>query len=229
MHNKICCCCLVTKSCLTLSNAMDCSPPGSSVHGFPRQEYWSGLPFPSPGDLPNPGIEHMSPALQADSLWTELRGNPFHRLEAKKRGKTCLLNFSHQKQSYALSLSHVWLFVALGTIACQAPLSMGVFQARIEVCCHYLLQRISPTQASNPGLLHCRRILLLLSHQRSPKAKLIILKCLNISKYSFSLGRFSSHSELISALGAIYLIVHTLCHFCLIFHIESSLKLPHAF
>ena len=36
---------------------MDCSPPGPSVHGFPRQEYWSELPFPSPGDLANPGID----------------------------------------------------------------------------------------------------------------------------------------------------------------------------
>jgi len=36
--------------------------------GFSRQEYWSGLPFPSPGDLPNPGIELKSPALQVDSL-----------------------------------------------------------------------------------------------------------------------------------------------------------------
>ena len=35
---------------------------------FSRQEYWSGLPFPSPGDLPNPGIEPRSPALQADAL-----------------------------------------------------------------------------------------------------------------------------------------------------------------
>ena len=39
---------------------MDCNPPGSSVHGISRQEYWSGLPFPFPGDLPNPGIEPMS-------------------------------------------------------------------------------------------------------------------------------------------------------------------------
>ena len=39
--------------------------------GFPRQEYWSGLPFPSPGDLPNPGIEPGSPELQADSLLSE--------------------------------------------------------------------------------------------------------------------------------------------------------------
>ena len=43
--------------------------------GFPRQEYWSGLPFPSPGDLPNPGIEPRSPALQADALTSELPGN----------------------------------------------------------------------------------------------------------------------------------------------------------
>jgi len=42
--------------------------------GFSRQEYWSGLPFPSPGDLPNAGIESWSPELQADSLPTELQG-----------------------------------------------------------------------------------------------------------------------------------------------------------
>ena len=43
---------------------------------FSKQEYWSRLPFPSPGDLPNPGIEPGSPALQADSLLTELPGKP---------------------------------------------------------------------------------------------------------------------------------------------------------
>ena len=51
---------------------MNCRPPGSSAMGFSRQEYWSGLPFPSPGDLPDPGIEPGSPALQADSFPTEL-------------------------------------------------------------------------------------------------------------------------------------------------------------
>ena len=44
--------------------------------GFSRQEYWSGLPFPSPGDLPNPGIEPGSPTLQADSLPSEPPGKP---------------------------------------------------------------------------------------------------------------------------------------------------------
>ena len=42
--------------------------------GFFRQEYWSGLPFPSPGDLPNPGIDPGSPALQADALPSEPSG-----------------------------------------------------------------------------------------------------------------------------------------------------------
>ena len=44
--------------------------------GFSRQDYWSGLPFPSPGDLPNPGIEPGSPSLQADALPSEPPGNP---------------------------------------------------------------------------------------------------------------------------------------------------------
>ena len=50
---------------------MNCSLPSFSVHGFSRQEYWSGLPFPSQGDLPDPGIEPRPPALQADSLPSE--------------------------------------------------------------------------------------------------------------------------------------------------------------
>ena len=44
--------------------------------GFSRQEYWNGLSFPSPGDLPYPGIEHGSPALQVDSLLSEPPGKP---------------------------------------------------------------------------------------------------------------------------------------------------------
>ena len=57
---------------------MDCSPPDSSGHGLSRQEYWSGLPFPTPGDLPNPGIKPGSPTLQADSLLSEPPGKPYN-------------------------------------------------------------------------------------------------------------------------------------------------------
>ena len=52
-------------SCLTLCNPTACSPPVSSDSGISRQEYWSGLPCPSPGGPPYPGIELASPALQA--------------------------------------------------------------------------------------------------------------------------------------------------------------------
>ena len=44
--------------------------------GFSKQEYWSGLPFPSPGDLPDPGIEPESPTLEADALPSEPPGKP---------------------------------------------------------------------------------------------------------------------------------------------------------
>ena len=65
--------------------------------GFSRQEYWSGLPFPSPGDLPNPGIEPGSPAFRADALTSEPPG-----------------------------LSWVQLFATSWTVAGEAPLSMGL-------------------------------------------------------------------------------------------------------
>ena len=62
----------VAQSCPTLCDPVNCmayqAPPSM---GFSRREYWSGLPFPSPGDLPNPGIEPRSPALQADALTSE--------------------------------------------------------------------------------------------------------------------------------------------------------------
>ena len=63
-HNLVTFTFLTTKS---LCNPMYSRPPGSSVHGRLQAEYWSGKPFPPPGDLPNPGIEPGSPASQADS------------------------------------------------------------------------------------------------------------------------------------------------------------------
>ena len=64
------------QSCLILCDPKDCSPTGSSLHRFSRQEYWSGLPCPPPGELPNPGIKPESPELQEDSLPTEPTGKP---------------------------------------------------------------------------------------------------------------------------------------------------------
>ena len=60
----------------TLCDPMDCSLPGSSVYGVSRQEFWSGLPCPPPGNLPNPGIKPGSATCQADSLPSEPPGKP---------------------------------------------------------------------------------------------------------------------------------------------------------
>ena len=60
--------------------------------GFSRQEYWSGLPFPSPGDLPNPGIKPRSPALQADALPSEPPGKSSWTMAKKKKFILYILN-----------------------------------------------------------------------------------------------------------------------------------------
>ena len=65
---------LVTQSCLTLCNTMVYIPQAPLSMGFSRQVYWSGLPFPSPGVLPDPRIEPRSPSLQKDSLPSESPG-----------------------------------------------------------------------------------------------------------------------------------------------------------
>ena len=61
----------VTQSCLTLGDPWTVAYQAPLSMGFSRREYWSGLPFPSPGDLPDPGIEPRSPALQTDALPSE--------------------------------------------------------------------------------------------------------------------------------------------------------------
>ena len=70
---------IVAQSCPTLCDPMDCSPSDSFVHGIPQARCWSGLPFPPPGDLPNPGVEPGSPAQQADWLSSEPPGKPKQR------------------------------------------------------------------------------------------------------------------------------------------------------
>ena len=75
-------CVWVAQLYLTLCNPIACQAPLSME--LSRQEYWSRWPFPSPGDLPNPGIKLWSPALQADSLPPELLGKLQKNLQIKK-------------------------------------------------------------------------------------------------------------------------------------------------
>ena len=67
---------LVAKLCPTLATLWTVAHQAPLSIGFSRQKYWSGLPFPSPEGLPDPGIEPRSPALQIGSEPTELQGKP---------------------------------------------------------------------------------------------------------------------------------------------------------
>ena len=69
-------CVLVTQLCLTLCNPITVACQASLSMGFSRQEYWSGFPFPSPGNLPDPGIKTGSPTLQTDFLPSKPPGKP---------------------------------------------------------------------------------------------------------------------------------------------------------
>ena len=79
--------------------------------GFSRQEYWSGLPFPSPGNLPNPGIEPGSPALQADSSLPEPPGKPsganIYWAHGRCSLNICGMNGWASKDLWGL----IWLFI----------------------------------------------------------------------------------------------------------------------
>ena len=67
---------LVAQLCPTLCDPMDCSPQAPLSMELSRQEYWSGLPFLPPGNLPDSGFEFRSPAMQADSLPPDPPGKP---------------------------------------------------------------------------------------------------------------------------------------------------------
>ena len=79
--------CVCVQSCLTLHNPMDCSPPGSSVHGILQARILEWVACPPLGDFPNPGIEPRSPALQSDSLPSEPPGKPSGVLESGKHNR----------------------------------------------------------------------------------------------------------------------------------------------
>ena len=76
-----CCCavlCSVLSNCFATQRSVAHKPPLSME--FSRQEYWTGLPFPTPGDLPDPRIKPMSPALAGDYFTTEPQGKPLNLL-----------------------------------------------------------------------------------------------------------------------------------------------------
>ena len=115
--------------------------------GFSRQEYWSGLPFPPPGALPDPGMEPGFPALQADSLPSEPPG--LHQ------GIQCTL----KPQKVKWTQSCLTLCDPINYSLSRLPCPWDSPGKNTGVRCHFLLQGIFPTQGLNPGLPHYRQML----------------------------------------------------------------------
>ena len=87
------CSCSFAKSCLPLCDPMDCSPPGFSLHGIFQARLLERVPFPPPGDRPDPGIEPMSPVspeLAGRFFTTELPGKPINPLSDQIRSDQAL-------------------------------------------------------------------------------------------------------------------------------------------
>ena len=93
------------QSYLTLCDPIDGSPPGSSIMGFSRQEHWSELPFPSPRDLPNPGIKPASSVLAGEFFTTGPPGKPGPLLLLFSRSVVSDSLWPHELQHAKASLS----------------------------------------------------------------------------------------------------------------------------
>ena len=142
-------------------DSMDCSPPGSSVHGISQKRILSGLPFPTPGVLSNPGIEPStleSPALEGEFFTAEPPGKPVVRIVVVQ------------------SLSPVWLFAISWTAARQASLSFTISQSLLK------LTSIEWIMPSNHLIICCPLLLLssIFLHVRLVIIRLII--CIRLVK-----------------------------------------------
>ena len=103
---------LVTHLCLILSDPMGCVACQAPLSmEFSRREYWHGLPFPSPGDLPDSGIKPRSLALQADSLPSEPPGKPITYKHMHRQ--TCIDRDRHFPRLLLLNNNRIYLLVAL--------------------------------------------------------------------------------------------------------------------
>ena len=137
------------QSCLTPCDPMDCSPPSSLSMGFSTQEYWSGLPFPSPGDLPGPGIEPASPVaptLQVDSLLLSHRGNLMWQILS-----------SLWEQSGAVVRHEQTTFYVVSQNSSSLPLGSSVLHPALEAFTFCQWPRQRENREGIPTLKHHRR------------------------------------------------------------------------
>ena len=156
---------------------MDCSPPGSSVHGDSPGKKMSGLPCPPPGDLPEPGMESRFPTLQVDSLSSEPPGKPLSKLweivkyrgiwhagvHGVTRSQTQLkraTNVSYERSVFKCT----WEFC--NPMSLPGSSLHGILQARILEWVAMLFSRGS--SLPKDWIPHCRKIFYHLNHRGSP-------------------------------------------------------------
>ena len=148
LHRDINCCCC---RCFSHSASSDSLRPLWTIAhqaplsmGFSRQEYWSGLPFPSPGDLPNPGTEPTSPAWQVDSLPLSQQGSPESSIERIKRELYCR---SSSELGKAHFLEDSWSQNATtltDTYLRNAPGFLGRLEAMSNTWLHSMWPQVAP-------------------------------------------------------------------------------------
>ena len=138
----------VVQSCPTLCDLWIVAHQAPPSMGFSRQEYWSRLPFPSPGDLPDPGIEPRPPTLQADALTSAPKAATIDSISPVSRG--CQAG-SHSKHRLPKADRVGWWLLAVSTRGLARP--VGTCAGRKPHC---LCRCCRHPQASGPG---CRWLL----------------------------------------------------------------------
>ena len=179
--------------------------------GFPRQEYWNWLPFPSPEELANPEIEPVTPTLAGRffTIWATRKAHSLcqaHIFSDPSRSVSLFLDLKMKVKS----LSHVWLFATPWTVAYQAPQSTGFSRQEYWSGLPFPSPGDLPHQGSNPGLLHYRQMLCRLSHQGSSFLELSVQS----SSCLLALPEHSVQSST-SCLSFLYTwiyFLHRICH-----------------
>ena len=157
---------LVAQLCLTLGDPMDCTPPGSSVHGILQARTLEWVAISSSRESSWPKDQTWVPALQADSLLSEPPGKPIHtHTHTHTHTHILQLGVSEVRQTdlnhhsqllwvvVVYLLSHVGLFSTLWTVArLLCPWDFPGKNTRLA--CHFLLRGIFPSQGLNPHFLH---------------------------------------------------------------------------
>ena len=138
--------CLIARLCPTVCNPMDHGRSGSSVRGiFFRQESWNGLPFPPPGDLPDPGIKPQSPALQILYLLSH-QGSPGVYVSLQFKGKRVFLRYSKAYSDWVFSILNFKAFTQLHSqpILCCSNLygsnNKYIFRLSITILFHQVYE-----------------------------------------------------------------------------------------